>query len=132
MRAYEVIPVAKPRMTGRDKWLKPARKPVAAYWAYKAHLRALGATYSNGESMLYIIPMPKSWSKKKKAEMDGMPHTQTPDADNLEKAYFDAVFDEDKHIWHVGRKMKIWGYGGKIIIGADQIMKLIRVEGKMQ
>jgi len=32
------------------------------------------------------LPMPKSWSKKKKSAMAGRPHRQKPDRDNIDKA----------------------------------------------
>jgi Holliday junction resolvase RusA-like endonuclease len=36
--------------------------------------------------------MPESWSKKKKERMNLKPHQQTPDADNLFKAFTDTLF----------------------------------------
>jgi len=59
--------------------------------------------------------MPKSWSKKKRAEMAGKPHQAKPDKDNLEKALLDAVFEEDSQIWD-NRVSKFWGDEGAIII----------------
>lgn len=47
--------------------------------------------------------------------MDGKPHQQTPDKDNLEKALLDAVYDNDCRVWD-GRVSKIWGREGKIIV----------------
>ena len=48
--------------------------------------------------------------------MDGQPHQQTPDKDNLEKALLDALCpDGDARIWD-GRVTKRWGYKGQIII----------------
>lgn len=62
--------------------------------------------------LTFIIPMPKSWSKKKKEKMNGTHHQQTPDTDNLYKAFTDTVFykrnENDSHIWDItGRKF--WG-----------------------
>ena len=39
--------------------------------------------------MIFCMPIPKSWSKKKKANPP--PHTSTPDLDNLTKAIGDAL-----------------------------------------
>lgn len=69
----------------------------------------------SGYHVTFVIPMPKSWSKKKRAQHVGQPHQQKPDKDNLEKALLDAVFDEDSHVWD-GRVTKIWGETGQIII----------------
>lgn len=44
------------------------------------------------------IPVPKSWSKKKKAEHIGKPHQAKPDRDNIDKGVLDALFKEDSGI----------------------------------
>jgi len=61
--------------------------------------------------------MAKTWSKKKKAEMNGKPHRQTPDTDNLLKALWDTL-PEDSHLSSV-TVSKIWGYDGAIKIGTE-------------
>ncbi|MGU0055537.1 RusA family crossover junction endodeoxyribonuclease [Enterobacter hormaechei] len=43
--------------------------------------------------------------------MNGKPHQQKPDKDNLEKALLDAIFDDDSRVWD-GRVTKVWGRGG--------------------
>lgn len=35
--------------------------------------------------------MPASWSQKKRAAMNGQPHTQRPDLDNIQKALLDGM-----------------------------------------
>jgi len=111
---YNIVPVPKPRMTRSDKWKK--RPPVLRYFAFKDEVR-LKKVHVNecGDHITFVIPMPNSWSKKKKAEYDGKPHQQKPDKDNLEKALLDAIYDEDSHVWD-SRVSKVWGYEGKIII----------------
>ena len=47
------------------------------------------------------------------AEMDGTPHKQRPDIDNLVKALFDAVYAEDSHL-HCLYAEKRWGCEGQI------------------
>ncbi|MBG3071635.1 RusA family crossover junction endodeoxyribonuclease, partial [Proteus mirabilis] len=49
------------------------------------------------------------------SEMNGKPHQQKPDKDNLEKALLDAIFDDDSRVWD-GRVTKVWGERGQIII----------------
>lgn len=94
MKIYEITPIGKPRMTQRDRWHK--RPATAAYWAYKEQVRLLGICLpESGYHVTFVIPMPKSWSKTKRAQYVGQPHQQKPDKDNLEKALLDAVFDED-------------------------------------
>lgn len=59
--------------------------------------------------------MPKSWSKKKHVEMNGKPHQQKPDVDNLLKALMDAVFKDDCKVWNV-TVSKVWGTSGNITV----------------
>jgi len=118
MKIYDITPTGKPRMTQRDRWHK--RPTTAAYWAYKAQVRLLGVTLpESGYHVTFVIPMPKSWSQKKRTQHDGQPHQQKPDKDNLEKALLDAIFDEDSRIWD-GRVTKIWGEKGQIIIKTQE------------
>ena len=47
--------------------------------------------------------------------MDGQPHQQTPDIDNLEKGIMDALFEEDKKVHRV-LASKVWGKVGSVTI----------------
>ncbi|QSW33791.1 MULTISPECIES: RusA family crossover junction endodeoxyribonuclease [Leclercia] len=114
MKIYNVVPMGKPRMTRADKWKK--RPEVLRYRAFCDHVRLLGVKLPEANShVTFILPMPKSWSKKKRAEMNGKPHQSKPDKDNLEKALLDALFEDDAHIWD-SRVTKLWGEVGQIII----------------
>ena len=114
---YQIVPVPKPRMTQSDKWKK--RPATARYWAFKDECRALGVSVpESGSHIVFVLPMPASWSKKKRSEMNGKPHQQRPDKDNLEKALLDAVLDEDCRVWD-SRVTKFWGEKGMIMI--DQL-----------
>lgn len=111
---YPIVPMGKPRMTRADKWKK--RPEVMRYWAFCDEVRLRGvAIPESGYHVIFVLPMPQSWSKKKRAEYAGKPHQQKPDRDNLEKALLDAIFDDDCRIWD-GRVSKIWGEKGQIII----------------
>ena len=108
MRTFDVTPCAKPRMTRRDKWQQ--RPAVLKYRAYKDALRAAARGWVPDPDNLHIIfwmPMPKSWSRKRKAEMHGKPHTVRPDLDNLHKGFLDALLDEDSGVWD-HRIQKLW------------------------
>ena len=113
-----ITPVPKPRMTVSDRWKK--RPIVLKYRKYCDALRAetekQNFQITNPLSLVFVIPMPKSWSKKKKKFMDGKPHASRPDLDNLIKAFQDALAEEDSHIHTYGKMHKMWGYEGKIII----------------
>lgn len=51
-----------------------------------------------GLHITFFIPVPKSWSKKKKSAHHGMIHQSKPDIDNLTKAFLDSIVAEDKFI----------------------------------
>ena len=109
------VPVAKPRMPNKKKFGKEANK----YWAYKdelIHAAGLeGYEPSPRLHMLFEMPMPPSWSKRKKFEMHGMPHQQVPDIDNLVKGVMDALFDNDSEVHEIAAA-KIWSERGKVYV----------------
>jgi Holliday junction resolvase RusA-like endonuclease len=120
---FEINPMGKPRMTQRDKWAK--RPAVTKYWQFKDKLKeqAVKLGFEMPEAnyhMTFQIPMPESWSKKKKEQMNGKPHQQKPDKDNIEKAFTDALCKDDSYIWD-GRTTKIWGYTGKIEVVITEV-----------
>lgn len=111
---YQIAPVSKPRMTQSDRWKK--RACVVRYWAFKDKVRELGISVPIcGSHIIFTLEMPKSWSAKKKAAMNGKGHRTTPDKDNLEKGLLDAIYDSDCHIWD-SRVTKVWGYKPSIEI----------------
>lgn len=54
-----------------------------------------------GASITFFIPVPPSWSKKKKKLHHGHFHQSKPDIDNLTKALLDSIMTEDKQIAHL-------------------------------
>jgi Holliday junction resolvase RusA-like endonuclease len=107
-------------MTQRDKWLNPIRKPVVSYFNYKRTLEAFSLrdkyVVTNRLSLIFVIPMPSSWSKKKRLSMIGQPHTVKPDLDNLIKAFKDALCENDSHIHTYDQMSKVWGTSGAVVI----------------
>jgi Holliday junction resolvase RusA-like endonuclease len=67
--------------------------------------------------------MPKSWSKKKKAQMLHSHHKQKPDIDNLLKGLMDALLEEDSHV-HMVFTRKIWAEAGSIVFCSLQEKKI--------
>ena len=112
-----INPVAKPRQTRADKWKQ--RPCVMRYRAFADELRLKYKRTKNQDagsfSVSFFLPMPDSWSDKKKEEMLGKPHKQKPDFDNLNKAVFDALFKDDSFVWRVLTE-KRWATKGAIII----------------
>lgn len=116
MPVFDVVPVGKPRMTQRDVWKK--RPAVLRYRAFCDELRLLAKREGykpaeSGDRVVFWMPMPPSWSRDKRAKMDEQPHQQTPDVDNLLKAFLDALLDQDCRVWQVTVE-KRWGYKGFI------------------
>ncbi len=115
MFEYPIIPVPKPRMTRADKWKQ--RPAVLKYRAFCDEVRLRGVQVPEaGAHIVFVLPMPGSWSKRKRAEMDGQPHRQKPDVDNLAKAVLDALYQDDSGVWDL-RVSKRWGEVGSIRVG---------------
>jgi len=111
---YNITPMGKPRMTRSDAWKK--RPCVMRYWEFKDTCKAQGLAVPESDShLIFILPMPKSWSKKKKLLMDGKAHQSKPDIDNITKAVLDAVYKDDSKVWDL-RTTKLWGVEGMIVV----------------
>lgn len=66
-----------------------------------------------------VFEMPKSWSKRRRAEMLGQYHTQKPDRDNVEKWILDGMnrvaYADDGQAAD-GHTVKIWGERAETIV----------------
>lgn len=86
---------------------------------YRAFADELRLKYPNelplSLHLVFHMPMPKSWSKKKQAEMLGKPHQSKPDFDNLAKATVDALLKEDSTVYRCFTE-KYWSQEGGITI----------------
>lgn len=108
-----IIPMGTIRMTQgmvkRIKWrlYEPGDKKVERvkrYLDYKNELSWAARNYHKGTpldgpiylSLTFYMPIPDSYSEKKKRALEGQPHTKKPDRDNLEKGVCDAF---NKIIW---------------------------------
>lgn len=74
---------------------------VLRYRDYCDELRDIMGDYDlpGHLDITFHMPMPKSWSQKKRVLMDGTPHEGKPDIDNLAKGFMDAFKKEDKHVY---------------------------------
>jgi Holliday junction resolvase RusA-like endonuclease len=105
-------------MTRQDVWKK--RPAVLRYRKFKDKVReAFTVAGGRPASLPWVtrvdwvayFPIPKSWSKSKRAEMAGTPHRSKPDRDNVDKAILDALFEEDSGV-SIGTLEKRWDDGG--------------------
>lgn len=114
---FDIVPKAKPRMTRQDRFAN--RKVVLEYFAYKDKLNYLAKKekfhLTDQFSVIFYLPIPSSWSKKKQKEYVGKPHQSRPDIDNLVKGLLDALIDDDASVWNFAAA-KIWAEKGGIEI----------------
>lgn len=110
-KIYNIDPYQKPRMIKGSKSVS-----INHYWAFKNNLNLLKFDLpESGYHIIFVKPMPVSWTLKKKKSLLYKPHQQVPDKDNLEKSVLDCIFKNDSHIWD-GRVSKLWGRKGAIIV----------------
>lgn len=125
---FDVIPMGAPRMTQSDRWKtnpnhidpnKRQRTCVTNYFSFKNTLlyqaKEMGFTLEKTLDALYLIPMPNSWSEKKKERMNGLPCEVKPDTDNITKGIKDTFCKNDSNVWYE-KAEKRWAYKGSIII----------------
>ena len=108
---YQITPCPAPRQTQSDRWKK--RPCVLRYRAFRDEVRLKNVVIENGCHITFFMPMPQSWSKKKKLEHTGAPHQAKPDLDNILKAILDAIFEDDAHIYKLSAE-KLWAEKGGI------------------
>ena len=101
------------RQTQADRWKK--RPSVLRYRDYRDALRMSLGSIPQRMRVVFGLPFPKSYSKKRRRELLGTPHLLKPDTDNLLKAVQDAVCTDDSHIYEVWMT-KIWVAEGFILI----------------
>jgi len=125
---FDVVPVGAVRMTQSDKWKtnpfhkdpnKRQRPEVTRYFDFKNIVRqqAIEMNYELGETLeiYFCVPMPKSWSEKKKQRMNKLPVKTRPDVDNYAKAFMDALCKEDGNVWQL-KTEKRYAFQGSIIV----------------
>jgi Holliday junction resolvase RusA-like endonuclease len=93
------------------------KKQLERYNNYKAAIKLEAERVGfkmplSGSWLKFYMPMPKSWSKKKKARMNFEPKMTMPDLDNLIKAFKDSLFEQDNAVWDY-RASKYWYDGEK-------------------
>ncbi len=110
----------RPRVTSNGTYMSQTyrdRKQELSLWCYDM------PPISSDKLALDIVgirPMPKSASKKKRAQLHGTYTTAKPDVDNLSGAVMDALFIEDSNVVQITVK-KIWGDEPHIIVEIYEI-----------
>jgi Holliday junction resolvase RusA-like endonuclease len=121
----EITPQTWVRVTQKDKIffriprdkLRPAglkrRMRIERYNDYKLNVSAEAKRLhfnlpDVGAGILFYVPVPKSWSKKKKRLHHGQFHHSRPDLKNLLQAFEDSLMSEDMTISYYTHLGKIW------------------------
>lgn len=91
-----VEPMGCVRMTQRGKWTSPAAQRYIAYkgtlsWLLQKRWASEPTECICGIKITFYMPIPKSWSQKKRKEHEGQLHNKKPDIDNIIKGLFDAA-----------------------------------------
>lgn len=111
---FDVVPIGAVRMTQSDKWKtnpnhtdpqKRQREAVARYFDFKNKVRQqahkMNYKMSGILEIVFLVPMPNSWSEKKKSRHNKHPVITRPDIDNYIKSFMDALEIEDGFVWKV-------------------------------
>lgn len=121
IQVFDITPSPYVRQTQSDKWKK--RPAVLKYRAFRDEvafkIKELPMDFFH---VVFLLPVPRSWSQARKMKMIGRPHQQTPDKDNLEKGLLDAIYREanDAFVWNTA-STKLWSAQGAIIIADDYL-----------
>ncbi len=131
------LPIAKPRMTQRDRFLP--RKCVSQYWAWAEQVRLAARQAMPGQlydgpsdhpfmlSCNFRFEIPASWSKAKRyrASNERLAHTQRPDLKNLLASIEDAlnkiIWRDDSQIVVLGRSTKSWAATSGVTVHLETV-----------
>jgi len=127
----DVVPMGAVRMTKSDTWKtnpnhenprQRQRDAVRRYFNFKNKVTSecKKHKYELGETLdiVFFLPMPASWSAKKRKAMQFEPHKVRPDIDNMLKGFMDAMKEQDADVYKVSAE-KVWDYKGAIQINLD-------------
>jgi Holliday junction resolvase RusA-like endonuclease len=86
------IPWKRPGQTkGGVRYDTQKTHKCAVMWVIKDQFRRVPIEGSVKMTIYFFMPVPRSWSKKKRLETVGEYHKIKPDLDNLEKFYKDCM-----------------------------------------
>lgn len=110
---------AKKKTLGSPNDYLNRKNSIKKYFDYKRSLKEeadkQGLKFPEaGAWIRFYLPMPKSWSKKKRNKNCYELHTSKPDADNIFKALADSLFKQDQGISDY-RVSKFWYDGSGYI-----------------
>ncbi|MBL5767998.1 RusA family crossover junction endodeoxyribonuclease [Heyndrickxia sporothermodurans] len=112
-----IVPMGAVRTTQKQKFVDERAK---RYFTYKQHIALLAKQHIKMPSanpiladITFYMPIPNSWSQKKKERYNGAIHKSKPDIDNLIKGLFDSLnkiaWKDDNQVYEVHSK-KIYSF----------------------
>lgn len=112
-----VLPMGAVRTTQKQKFVDESAK---RYRIYKQQIALLVKQHIKAPSerpilvdITFYMPIPSSWSQKKKERMNGAVHRSKPDIDNMIKAFFDSLnkiaWKDDNQVYEVHSK-KVYSF----------------------
>lgn len=131
-----IVPMGAVRTTQKQKFVD---KRAKRYLTYKQQIALLVKQHVNTPSerpiladITFYMPIPTSWSTKKKERMNGVVHKSKPDIDNLIKGCFDAfnkiVWKDDNQVYEVHSK-KLYSFNPGIGIEIWELEEEINEAG---
>jgi Holliday junction resolvase RusA-like endonuclease len=123
---FEVTSASRPRVTRYGTFYSKnyeAFRKVVGEWLDKQKIIKLNGALSF--KVIFLMPIPKSWSNKKKEASKETYCISHKDIDNMQKAIFDVLqgkaFDDDCQIAHI-EATKMWTAGpGHISITIEEL-----------
>ena len=96
---FPITPVAAPRQSHSDRWKVGFNKRPSVAKFHQFRTDIINYAIDNdfvcplrNWAIRFYMPFPKSYSKAKREQLAGKPHTIKPDVDNLIKAFLDSLF----------------------------------------
>jgi Holliday junction resolvase RusA-like endonuclease len=129
---FPVEPMGAVRTTQKQKFVD---KRAIRYHQYKSDIALMAAARKIKpiqagnpviiRELVFYMPIPQSWSNKKKQEAIGQPHIKKPDIDNLVKGLFDSLngiaWADDNQVYEMHNVKKIYGEEPGIEFGIDAL-----------
>ena len=125
---FDLIPIGAVRMTQSDKWklnpnhrdpAKRQREVVTRYFDFKDKIKAqtkeMEFKLSGVLEIVFLVPMPFTWSEKKKKLLNKTAVLTRPDIDNYVKSFMDALESEDGFVWKIIAE-KRYAFKGSILV----------------
>lgn len=126
-----VVPKGRPRFTRFGSVYTPKKTTDYEKHVHRQAEKALSETQSPGlisspvkVFITVYMPIPQSWSSKKKREAVGVAHSKKPDLDNLVKSVMDgmnkALFTDDSLVCDI-RANKLYGETPRVVVTVETV-----------